>query len=102
MFDYNSGQFLTEIGVFSLQENGLIVERCRTERDVTEPATVYKFDSIVVKFNGSKKLTYLFRSGQNPDPIFEGGNGYELEQDGNVFNLSWEFTEEDYNNASPY
>ena len=98
MYDYNSGQFITEIGTFSLQENGLIVERCKTERDVPGPTNLYRFDSIVVKFNNIKKLTYLFRLGQNPDPIFD-GNEYDLEQVGNTFNLSWKLTEEDFNNA---
>lgn len=87
MYDYNSGQFLTEIGTFVKSENGVIVERCKTERDVLGPTNLYKFDSIVVKFNNSKKITYLFRFGQNPDPIFD-GNEYDLVQYGNTFNLS--------------
>lgn len=101
MYDYNSGHFLTEIGIFVKSENSVIIERCKTERDVPGPTNLYKFDSIVVKFNNSKKTTYLFRFGQNPDPIFD-GNEYDLVQRGNMFDLSWEFTEEDYNNAVPF
>lgn len=101
-YDYqNCGDFITEIGIYNKNGSGLIEQRCKMDDFVPGPVNLYRFDSIVVKFDHAKKLTYLFRCLQNPDSIYD-GNFYELNQEGNNYNLIWRFTEDDYNNAQPF
>ncbi len=62
------------------------------------PINVVEFDSVVVKFNDNRKLTFSTSSGANQQIFLL--DFYQRE--GNSDNYTFEFTEEDFNNAEPF
>ncbi|AGC76560.1 hypothetical protein LX97_01220 [Nonlabens dokdonensis] len=100
LYNYNGNRITIEIGTYLSSGPGLLVNKCKESLDVPGPVSVYRFDSIVVKFDNTKKLTFLGRLSQDvPDPLFFEDS---YQRDGNSLNFSYTFTEEDYNNAVPY
>ena len=61
------------------------------------PADVFRSDSIIVIFNDMRKLTFS-TSGVNQQLFLT--DFYQRE--GNTRNYTYEFTEEDFNNAEPF
>ncbi|PQJ20401.1 hypothetical protein [Nonlabens tegetincola] len=99
LYSFNSGQFVSLIDSFSINGMGLIDQKCDNSLRILSPVNVYRFDSVIVKFDNLKKLTYLRRfEGQDDEFFF---SSY-YERDGNSRNFSYTFTEEDYNNAIPF
>jgi hypothetical protein len=83
---------------FEKNGEGLIIKKCAADMGISFPYEVYKYDSVIVKFNDVRKLTYTISNDSDShffSPSF-------LQRDGNSFNHTYEFTEEDFNNADPY
>ncbi len=101
-YDYqNCGDFVFNVGDFSNRGVGLLSEKCKKDNFIPGPTSIHGFDSIIVKFDNSKRLIYLWNCSENPDSIYD-PNFYELQRDGNSYNFIWSFTEEDFQNAEPY
>lgn len=98
-YNYNGGRLITEIGTYSSDALELITSQCKSKRDVPGPVNFFRFDSIVVKFDNNRKLTYLWRFGQGGDAIFYGDS---YQRDGESSNFSYTFTDIDYNNSEPF
>lgn len=99
-YDYNSGQFVTEIGIYDKNGIGLLTNFCKSSRRALGPVSVIRMDSIVVKFDNNKRLVYLKENDLGgPDLLYHTD---DYQRDGNSLNFSYTFTEEDYNDAIPY
>jgi hypothetical protein len=99
-WSYNSGQAVTVRDIFNQNGKGVFAKKCiANDTRLAGPVQIYQGDSIVLKFNNNKKLTYLLNFGDTDDPIFFSGN-YRREEGTN--NFFWDVTEEDFNNAEPY
>jgi hypothetical protein len=98
-WSYNSGQAVTVRDIFTQNGKGVFAKKCETDNRLAGPVQVYRGDSIVMKFNDNRKLTYLFNFSDTDEPIFS-SNGYRREEGTN--NFFWDVTEEDFNNAEPF
>ena len=86
------------IGSFEKNGEGLIVEKCATDMGSSAPFEVFKYDSVIVKFNDMRRLSYSISNSADRNFFF---NSF-FEQRGSSSNYFYEFTEEDFNNAVPY
>ncbi|WP_167342644.1 hypothetical protein [Nonlabens sp. SY33080] len=99
-YSYNSGQNISTIGTYSLNGMGLLNNFCKSSRRALGPVSVIRMDSIIVKFDNTKKITYLKVNELGFADFLYHVNDYTKE--GETFNYSYTFTEEDYNNAIPF
>ena len=98
-WNYNSGQFVSLQDRFTQNGKGVFANKCVSDNSIPGPKEIYAGDSIIIKFNNEKKLTYLWNFSNTDDPIFFSGS-YRREPGTN--NFFWDVTEEDFNNAVPY
>lgn len=100
LYSYNAGRSITEIGNYGISGVGLLTNFCKSSRRALGPVSVIRMDSIVVKFDNNRKLTFLSDFAQgSPDLLY---NTDDYQRDGTSLNFSYTFTEEDYNNAVPF
>ena len=95
----SAGAFLEN--TFEKSGSGVLSESCRTHFRMPTVTEVYRVDSIIVKFDDSRRLTFTTSLGQNQttDSIFY-VDKWEDDRDNN--NFYWRFTEEDFQNAEPF
>lgn len=96
---YSSGAFLQE--EYEIANSGVLIEKCVSSMARTFVTDAYRADSIIVKFDNSRRLVYLssVASPTGNDSVFFADF---WEQEPGTNNFFWRFTEEDYNNAIPY
>jgi hypothetical protein len=92
-----SGQSPEPLDSFEKTGRGVITKKCRADMGFADPATVYRSDSIIVRFDAMKKLTFT-NSGVIEQLFIS--SFYQREE--GTLNYTYEFTEEDFNNAVPY
>lgn len=94
-FYSSNGTLLEEIEKNGI---GLITKKCYSEMGFVTPRNVVEFDSVIVKFNDARKLTFSTSSGANQQIFLL--DFYQRE--GETLNFNYIFTEEDFNNAEPF
>ena len=98
-WSYNIGQAVTLKDIFTQNGKGVFAKKCDRDNRLLAPITIYVGDSIVLKFNNNRKLTYLFNLGDTDESIFFSG-GYRREKGTN--NFFWDVTKEDFQRAEPH